>query len=98
MRMSVTLIKNNIPTAIKKRQQALHALPQQTLQEFVQNTPKKTGNARSKTKLVGNSTINAGYPYARRLDNGYSKQSPRGMIKPTKEWLIRKLKQIMRMR
>lgn len=83
---------------MKKIQQQLDALPAQTHKEFVQNTPVDTGNARKKTKLVANKTIVANYPYARRLDNGWSRQSPRGMIKPTREWLIRKLKQILRKR
>ena len=53
-------------------------------QTFVKNTPVRSGNARRKTKLAGN-TINADYPYAQRLEEGYSKQSPRGMTEPTIE-------------
>jgi hypothetical protein len=49
---------------------------------FLRNTPIRSGNARSKT-IKGNGEINAAYPYARRLDNGYSRQSPAGMSKPT---------------
>lgn len=52
--------------------------------EFKNNTPERTGNAKRKTKLQG-TTINADYPYADRLDNGYSKQSPDGMTEPTIE-------------
>lgn len=51
---------------------------------FVSATPIKTGNARRKTDLVGNRIIGA-YPYAQRLDEGWSKQSPDGMIGPTAE-------------
>jgi hypothetical protein len=53
---------------------------------FVANTPVKSGNARRHTS-VSQDTISAGYPYATRLDNGYSKQSPAGMKKPTIMWL-----------
>lgn len=49
---------------------------------FVANTPIKTGNARRHTKK-NTDEINANYPYAQRLDNGYSRQSPDGMTKPT---------------
>lgn len=54
--------------------------------EFVRNTPVDTGNARKHTLNVGNE-IRAEYPYAVRLENGYSKQSPRGMVIPTLEWI-----------
>lgn len=61
---------------------------------FVKNTPIRTGNARRKTKKQGNN-INADYPYAQRLDDGYSKQSPNGMTEPTLEevrtYVFRKL-------
>lgn len=53
---------------------------------FVDQTPVDTGNARSKTRLQG-STIIADYAYAQRLDQGYSKQSPRGMVEPTVKWI-----------
>lgn len=49
---------------------------------FVANTPVRTGNARRRTSKTTN-TIDATYPYAQRLDNGYSRQSPAGMTKPT---------------
>lgn len=49
---------------------------------FVKNTPIKTGNARRHTSKTS-SEIDALYPYALRLDQGYSHQNPDGMIKPT---------------
>jgi hypothetical protein len=49
---------------------------------FYRNTPVKTGYARNHTQKI-NDEISANYPYARRLDNGWSKQSPNGMVKPT---------------
>lgn len=51
---------------------------------FVKNTPIRSGNARRKTKKQGNQ-INADYPYAQRLEEGYSKQAPNGMTEPTLE-------------
>lgn len=49
---------------------------------FVQETPIRSGFARDNT-LLKDHTIYANYPYAQRLDQGYSKQSPRGMTDPT---------------
>ena len=60
---------------------------------FVANTPIKSGHARKKTS-VSLDEIRASYPYAKRLDQGYSKQSPQGMTDPTVKFLnnyIRKL-------
>lgn len=51
---------------------------------FVKNTPIRSGNARRKTKKIGN-TIDADYPYAQRLEEGYSEQAPNGMTEPTIE-------------
>lgn len=83
-------------SSIKSIQAKLNKLPAEIHTTFVGVTPKKTGNARRKTRLIANRTIRAGYPYARRLDNGYSKQAPQGMIKPTKLWARKRLKQILR--
>jgi len=46
-------------------------------------TPVRGGNAKRKTRLKGD-TIHADYPYAKRLDEGYSKQNGGvGMTEPT---------------
>jgi hypothetical protein len=42
----------------------------------------KPGNARRKTVLKDNE-IQANYPYAQRLEEGYSSQAPNGMTEPT---------------
>lgn len=57
---------------------------------FVSKTPIDTGNARNSTKLDG-TVIKANYPYAERLDNGWSKQSS-GMTKPTEEFIKKEVK------
>ena len=51
---------------------------------FVQNTPIRSGNARRNTIKSGND-IDANYPYAQKLEEGYSKQAPKGMTEPTLE-------------
>lgn len=55
------------------------------------NTPVRSGNARRNTKQKENE-IHANYAYAKRLDEGYSKQKPNGMSKPTIEAVQRYLK------
>lgn len=50
---------------------------------FKDFTPKRSGNAQNKTRLKGD-TIHADYAYAKRLDEGYSKQNNGvGMSEPT---------------
>jgi hypothetical protein len=50
---------------------------------FKDFTPVRNGNAKNKTRLKGD-TIHADYPYAKRLDEGYSKQNGGvGMTEPT---------------
>lgn len=88
-------IQNNISSSIDKIQQKLDNLPKEAHQEFVKNTPIRTGNARRKTKL-NKDTIEANYPYAQRLDEGYSKQSPKGMTKPTEDFIKKRVKQILK--
>lgn len=49
-------------------------------------TPVRSGNARRNTRLQGDE-IQANYPYAGRLDKGYSSQAPDGMTKPTEKFI-----------
>ena len=49
---------------------------------FYKKTPHRTGNAQRHTTKTS-SSIDANYPYAKRLDEGWSNQSPNGMVKPT---------------
>lgn len=51
---------------------------------FVDKTPVRSGNAKRNTKKSGNS-IDANYAYAQRLEEGWSKQAPKGMTEPTIE-------------
>lgn len=85
---------NTIGPMLKRVQQKLNNLPKEAHQEFVKNTPVRSGNARRNTKLRGN-TIEAKYPYAKRLDEGYSTQSPEGMVKPTEEFIKKRIRQIV---
>ena len=49
---------------------------------FLKNTPVRSGYARRHT-LRDDDEIKAEYPYAKKLDQGYSQQSPKGMVNPT---------------
>ena len=79
----------------KEIQKDLNKFHKEALQEFKRLTPIDTGNARSKTTQQGQS-IYASYPYAERLDNGYSKQAPDGMTKPFEKWLRDKITRIFK--
>ena len=79
-------VNDKLTGQIKKIKQQLRAVPAQAHTEFVALTPVDTGNARRKTKLVSNKTIEANYPYAQRLDQGWSKQAPKGIVKPWELW------------
>lgn len=92
--MSITKIKDEISIELKKALQALETLPSQSAIELKRTTPIKTGNAKSKTNLKGKNSIIADYPYADRLDKGYSKQAPNGMTKPFDTWIRNKVSNI----
>jgi hypothetical protein len=65
-------------------------LPKEGYDYFVDSTPIRTGNARNRTRLRGN-TIDANYAYAERLDDGYSRQAPKGMSGPTEKFLEKRI-------
>jgi len=94
--MAITLtVTDNITTSLKRIKAKLKLLPQEAYKEFVKDTPIRSGRARRSTKLNGN-VINANYPYAKRLDEGYSDQSPDGMTTPTEAFVKKRVKQILK--
>lgn len=82
-----------VSTKLKKIQQKLDKVPAEAYKVFVANTPVRSGNARRKTKLQKD-TIAANYPYAKRLNEGWSKQNPKGMVEPTLKFIRDRIKQI----
>ena len=64
----------------------INDLKKDAADHFQSTTPIRTGNARSKTKLEGN-RIQADYDYATLLNQGRSKQAPKGMTEPTIEFI-----------
>lgn len=82
-------VKINATRAIKKLDK-MTDFPDDIIEKgydvFYEETPVDKGNARRNTKLnKRKGKIQANYPYAKRLDNGYSKQSPEGMSKPARK-------------
>lgn len=86
---------DRITPNLDKIQRQLDNLPREVFTFWVSVTPQDKGNARRKTKLRGD-TIVADYPYAKRLNEGWSKQAPEGMSKPTEEFMQRRIKEILR--
>ena len=91
----ITVVKNTMTPSLNRIQKDLAKLPELAFKEFVKNTPVRSGNARRKTKLSGKEIV-ADYPYAKRLDEGYSSQSPQGMSKPTEDFIKKETDKIMR--
>jgi hypothetical protein len=84
---------NNINRRLDKMKRDIANLPKEAHKVVLENTPIRSGNARRKTVRKGESIV-ANYPYAVRLDEGWSKQSPDGMTKPTQEFIAKRLEQI----
>ena len=79
---------------VKDLFETIKGMPEYIIEEgydhFKSITPVKSGNARNKTKVkvakqfdTRGNKIEAKYPYAGRLDEGWSKQARRGMSDPT---------------
>lgn len=88
-------INNLITKDLERIQKDLANLPKEAYDYFKGITPIRTGNARRNTKLK-NDTIEANYPYAQRLDDGYSKQAPDGMTMPTEKFIDKQVRKIMK--
>ena len=58
----------------------------EALDKFREETPVRSGRARRNTRRQDQKII-ADYPYAERLDQGYSRQAPDGMVQPTLEFI-----------
>ncbi len=92
--MKLRLKTNRIRPNIRRKQKQLDKVASESYEFFKKKTPIRSGNARRKTRLQGQ-TIKADYPYAQRLDEGYSKQAPQGMVDPTIKFIKRMVADIM---
>ena len=57
-----------------------------TFPKYKSETPIRSGNARRKTKQ-NKLKIKSNYPYAGRLDEGWSRQAPKGFTEPSIDFL-----------
>lgn len=92
--MTKVKVTETITKDLVRKIKELQQLPQEAHNEFIQLTPIDKGNARRNTSLK-DKTITADYDYAQRLDQGWSKQAPRGMVEPWTRWVERRIKQIV---
>ena len=91
----LTLKASKIAPALDRKIRGLDTVPKAGYEHFKKITPIRSGNARRKTRQQG-TTIKADYPYAVRLDQGWSKQAPKGMVQPTIEFMSKLVNKIMR--
>jgi hypothetical protein len=87
-------IKDGLTPVLKGMAKELKKYPKDAEAKFISLTPIRHGNARRNTRLNNNNIIEANYPYAQRLDTGWSRQAPNGMTKPFDIWMKQKSKQI----
>ena len=95
MRTRLVQLSNGIERNMRELKSEIQALPEQALEKFKEFTPKQSGNARRRTRRNG-SAIVADYPYANKLNEGSSSQSPDGMTKPFVEWLRQTVTKIVK--
>ena len=91
--MRVNVIKQGISASLLGKRRKLKRIIPQATEYFKSVTPIRSGNARRNTKQYKEG-INADYPYAKRLDNGWSRQAPRGMSEPTLKYIKKQVRSI----
>lgn len=89
-------IDNKLTPRTKRERKQLDELPEEVYKHFKAHTPIRTGRARRSTTLEKENVIFANYPYAQRLEDGYSRQAPDGMIKPAEAYFKKRLDQIFK--
>lgn len=98
--IQVTKTQDAITPSLARIQRELETVGPGAYKIWQENTPVRSGNARSKTRLRGagqtKTYIDANYDYAVPLDQGRSRKSPQGMSKPTLAWIRQTLNRIMR--
>lgn len=93
--MTARVTENKITPGVERMKRELRRLPREVYNYWVDITPKDTGNAKRSTHLRGN-VIHANYAYASRLDEGYSRQAPKGMSEPTNKFVEKRVNEIIR--
>lgn len=94
--ISMKMDTSRVENLLKDNVEAVEQIKQQAYLYFKNITPIATGNARRNTRRSGDDII-ADYPYAQRLDAGWSKQfGGRGMSGPTTEEIERLFEQLLK--
>jgi hypothetical protein len=85
------------PGFARRRDQELDSFVEDVMQSYVEiaaeRTPRRSGAAAKAWQTQGSGTQTTAEndrPYIQRLDEGYSKQAPRGITKPTIKEIRRK--------
>lgn len=84
--MATRIQRNQVNELFREAGAMSEELRRDAYEYFRDITPKRTGNARRNTRL-SNDRIIADYPYAEKLDEGRSRQAPKGMTDPTIEYI-----------
>jgi len=93
--MRIIVKKQDVERKLARINRRLKTVPRKSYEFFKDKTPIDSGNAKKSTKLIKPATINANYPYADRLDNGWSRQAPFGMSLPTMLYIKSLVKKVM---
>lgn len=88
--MAMQFDMSQVSKLFDQAEKVAKTLPKEAYDYFVDSTPIRTGNARRSTRLRG-TTIDANYAYAERLDEGSSRQAPKGMSGPTEKFLQKRI-------
>lgn len=80
--MKITINKRQFDSLIENLDEMPISVMKKLYPYYVNKTPIRSGNARNRTKLNKN-TINSKYGYAGKLDEGWSKQAPKGFTEPS---------------
>lgn len=94
--LSIKIDARGLKSKLKRWTSQVEQLPERALAKFIKNTPIDTGNARRNTVLQSKNTIKGDYPYSGKLEGGWSKQAPDGMVNPTTEWLEKEFYRIFK--
>jgi hypothetical protein len=95
VKTNIRMTQNTMSKSLKDLEARIASIPAKAFEYFVSQTPLDKGNARRRTVLKNN-TIHADYAYAQALDQGSSKQAPKGMSEPTEKYVATITKQMLR--
>ena len=96
--ITVRVLYDRITPSVERKARQLSKVVNKAYATWVKVTPKRTGNAKRRTKLENGDTIHADYKYAVPLEKGHSKQAPQGMFKPTLKVIKQELDKIFRIK